>query len=263
MKRRRVFSVNMFIVLSIAVFTLLYMRSDKKADRESQVSSFLDMTEGLSQVTANYLKNEQFICDTWAAYINSNNPTLQEALDFVRQARPKKYSSVHIIFTDDNSFAGYSIAPNATDETDFSVSYKSLNLFPPLDEPDDENKVNITRTYTNPMNGMQSIAFYNKIRVRQGNAVREALLLRIIPTSILRDTWTFPTDRYKNAQVSLIDFDGNYIIRGKSFKNSNFFEFYKSYNTADFDPQFQAAITGENGTAEMLDSRSKPLMVAH
>ena len=263
MKRRHVFSVNMIIVLSIAVFTLLYVRSDKKADFESQVSSFLDMTEGLSQVTANYLQNEQFVCDTWAAYINANRLSLQDALSFVRQARPKKYSSVHIIFTDDGSFAGYSIAPNATNESDFSVSYKSLNLFPPLDEPDDANKVNITRTYTNPMNGMQSIAFYDKIRVLQGNALRDALLLRIIPTSILRDTWTFPTDRYQNAQVSLIDFDGNYIIRGKSFKNSNFFEFYKSYNQQNFDSDFLEKVKGKNGTAHMLDSRGEPLLLSH
>ncbi len=253
----------MFIVCSIAVLTLIYVRSDKKLSLENQIKSFKDMTEGLSQVTANYLQNEQFLCDTWAAYINSKQFTLQEALDFVRQARPKKYSSVHIIFTDDNSFAGYSISPNAASPSDYTVSYKKLNLFPPLDSLNNGDKINVTRTYTNPMNGMQSIAFYNKINITQNGIMRTALLLRIIPTGIFRDSWILPTDRYKNAHVSLIDFSGNYIIRGKSFKNSNFFEFYKSYNNSNFDAEFQSNVTEKNGTTVMLDFREQELLVAH
>ena len=67
----------------------------------------------------------------------------------------------------------------------------------------------------------------------EGGRERQALLLRIVPTYILEEQWVFPKEEYPNAEVSLIDAEGNYIIRGKSFKNTNFYEFYKSYNTTD------------------------------
>ena len=264
MKRKLVFSVNIGIVFIVALLTFLYVRKDNKITYETQIENFMSMSEGLSQVTAKYLENEQFVCDTWAAFINSNTLSLEDSLSFVRSARPKKYSSVHIIFIDDDSFEGYSIAPSPNDENDFSVSYKHLNLFPDLNVPDDVSKINITRTYTNPQNGLQSIAFYNKIKILQDKTTRDALLLRIIPTEILNNSWTFPTDRFQDAQVSLIDMKGDYIIRGKYFKNSNFFEFYKSYNQDDFDPKFQENIKSENyGIESMIGSRSVPLLVSY
>lgn len=54
--------------------------------------------------------------------------------------------------------------------------------------------------------------------------------MRVIPVEILSSKWVFPSEKYSDAQISIIDSEGNYIIKGKSFKNSNFFEFYKSYN---------------------------------
>ena len=53
-------------------------------------------------------------------------------------------------------------------------------------------------------------------------------------------------DGAKNVEISLIDKDGNYVVHGKSFKNSNFFEYFKSYNeaTADQYNQMIRKITG-------------------
>ena len=49
----------------------------------------------------------------------------------------------------------------------------------------------------------------------------------------LEQKWVFPQEEFENAELSMIDADGDYIIKGHSFKNSSFFEFYRSYNTAD------------------------------
>ena len=43
--------------------------------------------------------------------------------------------------------------------------------------------------------------------------------------------WVFPQEEFKNAEYSIIDSNGSYIIRRHSFKSSSFFEFFKSYNS--------------------------------
>ena len=57
---------------------------------------------------------------------------------------------------------------------------------------------------------------------------RKALLLRVLPVSILEQKWVFPNEAYDDAEITLIDTDGNYMIRARSAKYTNFFEFYRS-----------------------------------
>ncbi|MCR5623304.1 MAG: hypothetical protein K6G18_15795 [Treponema sp.] len=161
--------------------------------------------------------------------------------------------------------AGISSEAHADNKADYTVSYRDMDLFPSFETRNDGVKANITRAFTNPVNGRQSIAFYNKIALSEGGREREALLLRIIPLDTLRNSWVFPTESYKNSEISLIDSDGDYIIKGKSFKNSNFFEFYKSYNAPDYAMQqaFHDNITGENTTTTMRNSQGKDWLIAH
>ena len=41
----------------------------------------------------------------------------------------------------------------------------------------------------------------------------------MVSVSILTQKWVFPSEEYKEAEISLIDGEGNYIIKGRSFKN--------------------------------------------
>ena len=89
--------------------------------------------------------------------------------------------------------------------------------------------INISRAYTNPVNGEQSIAFCNSITLHdtETDTARKAILLRVLPIVELEEKWIFPKEEFENAELSMIDADGNYIIKGHSFKNSNLFEFYR------------------------------------
>ena len=82
-----------------------------------------------------------------------------------------------------------------------------------------------------------------------------AVLLRIVPVSSFEKKWAFPTDQYNDAEISLIDTAGDYIIKGYSFKNSNFFEFFQSYNRKE--------IAGNPGVVEINDSTGRKNLVAH
>ena len=115
------------------------------------------------------------------------------------------------------------------------------------------------------MNGVQSIAFCNIVNLRaEDGSLYEAVLMRIIPVDTLSDKWVFPTDKFDNAQISMIDSEGNYIIRGKSFKNSNFFEFYKSYNQVNYDQlnEMEHDIL-KTGEYKMLNSKGEECLIIH
>ncbi|MBP5248784.1 MAG: hypothetical protein J6Z46_02140 [Lachnospiraceae bacterium] len=61
---------------------------------------------------------------------------------------------------------GLSTTADVTDPGDFSVSYQNISIFDNVDDVSDvAGVVNLTRAYTNPMNGIQSIGFLNHVTV--------------------------------------------------------------------------------------------------
>jgi hypothetical protein len=116
------------------------------------------------------------------------------------------------------------------------------------------------------MNGEQSLSFCNKITLRdpENESSVSAVLLRVMPVSELEQKWVFPQEEFVNAEYSMIDADGDYIIKGYSFKNSSFFEFYKSYNTTDTSSKKELfdKIKSSTGTISMLDSHGQECILA-
>ena len=266
MKKGWIILVNVAIVAAVLLMVVAYARNESTRNMAAQTEAFESMTVAMEQVAENYLEGEQRVCDSWANTINAQDMTLQEAISFVGNAVTQSNTMGHILFIDDGSMAGLSTVPRRGLETDFSVSYATLRLLEPaLSEPG--QAIHMTRAYTNPINGIQSIGFWDRIHVREaeGTPLREALLLRIIPVSAFEKEWSFPTDQYKKAEISLIDSAGDYIIRSRSFKNSNYYEFFKSYNATDYAAltQLQQTISTQTGTFRMLNSKGASCVIAH
>ena len=257
---------NVALMAAILAFVALYSNHERKENYEHQVEHFINTTVAMERVTGNYLEGEQGICDNWAHYINSQDLTLEEAAAYVRATHAQATTSAHLI--DAETLKGYSTRPRLNTENDYDVSYERMELLGDGSWiADPGTAINISRTYTNPINGEQSLAFCNRITVRDAanGEKRQAYLLRIIPTSNLAEKWVFPQEEYENEEFSMIDAEGNYIIRGRSFKNSSFFEFYKSYNQPGVAAQqqlFKDILSG-TGVFIMLDSRGRECIVAH
>ncbi len=239
---------------------------ERKENYEHQVEHFVNTTVAMERVTGNYLEGEQGICDNWAQYINSRDLTLEEAAAYVRATHAKATTSAHLI--DAETLEGYSTRPRLNAGDDYAVSYQRMGLIGDGTWIADlGTAINISRTYTNPINGEQSLAFCNRITVRDAETgeKRQAYLLRVVPTSSLAEKWAFPQEEYENEEFSMIDAESNYIIRGRSFKNSSFFEFYKSYNQPGVAAQQQlfAEILSGTGSFIMLDSKGRERIVAH
>ena len=265
MKKIWVIVVNVSIMIAMLIFVVLYSRLENQNSTRMQIEHFENTTITMKHVTENYLEGEQRICDVWARYINSKDMTIEEAVSFIRISHVLPTASVHIVYVDTLSGLSTKARQNTTD--DFSVSYRQMNLLNDLSWISEIGEsINISRAYTNPVNGEQSIAFCNFISLKdpQTGNHRKAVLLRIMPVAELEEKWIFPKEEFKSAELSIIDDNGDYIIKGHSFKNSNLFEFYRSYNTIDSASaqELFERITSSTGSVTMNNSRGEECILA-
>ena len=189
---------------------------------------------------------------------------MEEAVSFIRISHVLPNASAHIVY-DDGNFAGLSTKPRQGTTDDFAVSYKNIGILNNADWISDIGEsINISRAYTNPINGEQSIAFCNYVTLQESGEQKQAILLRVLPVTELKTKWVFPKEEYESADLSIIDSNGDYIIKGQTFKNSNFFEFYKSYNAIDSlaGQELFKKITTTTGSLTMLNSRGEKCIVA-
>ena len=266
MKKNRVIIVNVFIMIAMLTFVIVYSNVENRNVTRRQMEHFENTTITMKHVTENYLEGEQRICDVWAHYINSEDMTIEDAVSFIRISHVLPNASAHIVYLD--TLSGLSTKARQDGSDDYSVSYDRVNLLNDVSWIDEIGKsINISRAYTNPVNGEQSIAFCNAVTLRDPGTdnLRNAILLRVLPIAELEEKWVFPKEEFENAELSMIDADGNYIIKGHSFKNSNLFEFYKSYNVVDTaaSQDLFGKITSSTGAFTMLNSRGEECILAY
>jgi len=265
MKKTWVIVTNVLIMLGILSFTVVYSTLESRNETQRQIEHYEHNTVTMERVTENYLEGEQRICDVWAHYINSANMTIDEAVSFVRISHVLPTASAHIIYAD--TLKGLSTRAKITTTDDYDVSYEGVNLFSDMGWIDEIGEsINISRSYTNPINGEQSIAFCNFVNLRDDSSggKRSAILLRVLPEEELTQKWVFPNDEFTEAELTIIDADGNYTLKDTS-TNANFFEYYKSYNKHDPAEvqKFFEQITSTTGSFFMLDSHGTECIVAY
>ena len=266
MKKSGIIVTNVLITVVLLTFVSLYARYTSRVTTQKQIEHFENTTVTLEHVTENYLEGEQRICDVWARYINNEDMTMEEAISFIRVSHVLANASAHIVYSD--TLSGLSTRARPDNSGDYSVSYARTGLLSDVSWIYDIGEaINISRAYTNPVNGEQSIAFCNSVMLHdpQAGGLRSAILLRVLPLSELEEKWVVPQEGFENAEFSMIDADGDYIIKGHSFKNSSFFEFYRSYNAADpaAVQDLFAKITSSTGSFTMLNSRGEECILAY
>ncbi len=273
MKKALIIAIDLVIMGLILFFIIQYANTKMNESNESVIEAFQKMTVTAEQIITNYLEDEQHLCDIWANYIDrsaeAGNPmTAEEAISFIRKAKISPSIYGHLIFPEEQRRSGISTHPSVKDPGDYSVSYRNINLFDNLDDISREDGVvNLTRAYTNPQNGVQSIAFMNYVTILDETTgdLKEALLMRVEPVSVLEDKLVFLNGEYESVEISLINKDGDYLVHGKSLKNSNFFEYYKSYNKADIADynEMTAKITSGSGTMTMNNSKGEECVISY
>ena len=264
MKKIWVVIVNILIMVSMITFVVVYSVVDSNNNKNTQIEHFEHTTVTMEHVTENYLEGEQRICDVWTHYINSEELSMEDAVSFIRISHVLPSASAHIVYKD--TLTGLSTKPKQGTTDQYAVSYTNVDLLKdtswisPIG-----TSINISRAYTNPINGEQSIAFCNFVSLNEGGEEKQAILLRVLPVSELKDKWVFPQEEYESAELSIIDSNGDYIIKGHSYKNSSFFEFYKSYNEIDSvaAQELFKKITSTTGSLTMKNSKGEECIVSY
>ena len=273
MKKALVIIPNLLIIGFILVFIVRYANFRVEESNRYALADYEKMTVTVKEIITNYLEDEQHLCDIWSNYVNrsaeAGTPmTAEEAISYIRKAKISPEITGHLIFLDDPDLSGISTTETPGTPGDYSVSYKNISIFDNLDSVSDvDGVVNLTRAYTNPVNGIQSIAFMNYVQVLDPDteSLRTGLLMRVVPLSLLEQKLVFLKGEYENVEISLIDRDGNYLIHGESLKNSNFFEYYKSYNlgTAEEFESVKKELTGGVGSMTIRNSKGEDCLISY
>ena len=273
MKKALVIIPNLLIIVLVLYFIVGYANSREEESKRNIIEAYEKMTLTVDQIIANYLEDEQHLCDIWSNYVNrsaeSGTPmTAEEAISYIRKAKISPEISGHLIFMDDPGLSGISTTEKPGDSGNYSVSYKNVSIFENLDSVSNvDGVVNITRAYTNPMNGIQSIAFMNYVQVLDPDTgkLRTGLLMRVVPISRLEQKLVFLKGEYENVEISIVDQDGDYIIRGKSLKNSNFFEYFRSYNHVSIEEyeRIKNEIIGGVGSMNIKNSKGEDCRISY
>ena len=265
MKKTFIILINVIIMADILIFVVFYSGFESRESYRRQIEHFENTTVTMERVTENYLEGEQRICDVWASYINSRTMTMEEAVDYIRASHVLDNTSAHLVSLD--TLTGLSTRPKQGTDDDYAVSYERIELLEDVDWIDEIGKsINITRAYTNPMNGEKSLAFCNRVSLAEteSESTGAAVLLRVIPVSALEQKWVFPQTELMDAELAMIDADGDYILKGYNFKNASYFEFYKSYNPSDPESSRQLfdRVTSSTGSVSMLNSHGQECILA-
>ena len=126
MKKTWVTIVNVFIIIAMVTFVVLYSSFENKDAAKRQIEHYENTTITMEHVTENYLEGEQRICDVWARYINSENMTIEEAASFIRISHVLPNASAHIVYLD--TLSGLSTRARQDNADDYTVSYERLDL---------------------------------------------------------------------------------------------------------------------------------------
>ena len=252
MKRTWVTVVNVIIMIAMLTFVVLYSNFESRDTTQRQIEHFENTTITMEHVTENYLEGEQRICDVWARYIDKNEMTIEEAISFIRLSHVLPNTSAHIVYQD--TLSGLSTRARRDSSDEYAVSYERVDLLNDVAWISDIGaSINISRSYTNPINGEQSIAFCNFITLidpENGNP-RKAILLRVLPVSELEQKWVFPQEEYESIELSMIDANGDYIIKGHS-----------SIDSVSAQELF-GKITSSTGSITMQNSRGEECILAY
>ena len=225
--------INVLIVFGLFLGEFFYIRNANQRTVKNNKQVFIDTNVSLASMTDSYLVGESHLCRTWANYLNNeatagNPKTLDDALTYVKESIVDTNVMCHIVYK--NSLMGRSTrVKNGTDNDEVNYSSLSSQVF-----AFDSEGMNISSTYTNPINTSKSLAFYTTIKlVDPDNATQtvDAYLMRVVLSKDLRNKWVFPSGEFNHLELAIIDNDGKYIFSDNAFSsNDNFFEFYKSYN---------------------------------
>ena len=266
--KRILIFINIILILAAVIFSALYSNGIREEQKEAELNTFESTIESMKQISMNYLTTELNYAKDWANYIDAHHMTVDEALDYIREANHQSDRYAHIV--DMNTFAAYSTYQG--EDAEELICYRKFH-----DDQNDTNKLFINTMHQMYSTTQPNFSVLGKYRTEDthlnvisvGTKVRlvsedgvdtDYLLLRVIPVESVRNIWIFPVE-YPSAEVGIITRTGDYVVQSSSMKSRTFAEFIRGYNFADdytrIDKFIAELSASDQGILEYADSRGQ------
>ena len=260
--------VNILLILAAVFSSLIYSDHIRKEKTQMEVDAFCSTIEGMKQVSVRYLEMEKGYAANWADYIESQNMTMDEALEYIKESNSQKDRYAHIV--DMDTYEAHSTyEKNGDNSVHCYEEFKSVGTLTDqiflknMDQMFDSeaNSINVLGKYKVKEAQITVVSVGTRVTLRtEGNDTKDYLLLRVIPMESMRNIWVFPVE-YTAAEVGMITQNGNYVIQSASMKAYNFLEFIRTYN---FENDYNRVndlekrlLTTKEGLMEYQDSKGE------
>lgn len=96
---------NIILILISIVFSWAYSQNLRKEQKAVKLDAFCATIESMKQVSDNYLRMELGYAKDWAQYIERNDMTIEEALNYINASNHQEDRYAHIV--DMQTFQAY------------------------------------------------------------------------------------------------------------------------------------------------------------
>ena len=225
---------NVVLMAGALVFAVSYSTRMRRSQEEMELETFCSTIDSLKQLSVNYLDAERKCAQDWAAYMEAQDMTEDEALYYLRTTNTQIDRSANIV--DMETYEARS-SQTYSDGTDTVSAYQRFA------EPGTVFAENLRRMFNGQTAVLGRYRIYESqimvisvgvpVRLRQPDgSSKSALLLRLIPAESMKRVWIFPME-YSAAELGLFNTGGDYVIPSTSMRSQNFVEFVRAYNFAD------------------------------
>lgn len=240
---------NAFIILCILVYVIWFAVDLRMDSFNGERQKFVNSTSVVMQEVNNYMDNSSEIVRNWAKLVNSRSWTVEETIETLSDLNSNSDIMVQVIFADDLDGISSTYGDESCIGVNYSKVYSLSNELADFRVNSAWGDVLVSSVFTNSVDAVQSIAFAAMAEVlnKKGESV-QAYIMRVEPVENLNKKWVMSII-YPESQLSMITKYGDYVFRSQMMKNSNFYEFLRSYNDITY-PELQKMTDGINSANE-------------
>ena len=256
---------NIALMAAVVLFTVWYSGNVRATQEQFMRENFCNTVDTMRQISARYLSEELSSAESWAAYIEQQHMSMDEALDYIRSISSQADCEAHLVDMDTFEAWSTNVISGSNTIGIYRKYYEESALFPDdyivrMQKMYDGGKY-VLGKYRTQESQRTVISVGLRVTLRQADGSdRGYLLLRVVPIERMKALWLFPVN-YPSAEIGLIDERGWYVIPSRSMRSENFTEFVRAYNFPDdfygTDTLLSQLKEQDNGLLELKDSKGQ------
>lgn len=260
--RPGIVALNAMLILCIVLLFLNYGDDYRQKLRDQNLSSIENINEASANIASSFFLNRQKNLSDMVQYISKRGLSLSETMDYICDSNSDEKSQFELIGTDHKGFAAIRDA-GGYPAVSYANSNYSGNLWPVFENSASGGSSGIlcTPEFTDAVSRFKSFALYAYVVLKDESGTAASYALLAVSRSQDFEDLISPDSGYDDLTSVLINADGDYLFGSSSFKSSNLFRYFYTFNNLTLDLQNELreefAASGGNGSFYFRDSRSR------